>query len=172
MIATFACLIQPASSLPTDTSALESSISALESSISALESEIRTLESSSVPWEYGVWVSIFLVAVGVAMELWIIRHEWRDDMEAWALADFWAVRSPGRPSRTKLRVEIGSVLLIWIGVMGEFGIGIKTDPPFGEGKIPQIWVNVEPRPRGPQGEYKLQAEQEAKAKAKKSAHSK
>jgi hypothetical protein len=37
----------------------------------------------------------------------------------------------------------------------------QTDPPFSEGKFPQIWVNVEPRPRGPQGEYKLQAERDA-----------
>jgi hypothetical protein len=31
---------------------------------------------------------------------------------------------------------------------------------------PVIWVNVEPRPNGPQGEYKLQAEQEAKSKSR------
>jgi len=41
----------------------------------------------------------------------------------------------------------------------------QTDPPFDD-KVqgPVIWVNVEPRPKGPQGEYKLQAEREAKAK--------
>jgi hypothetical protein len=44
-----------------------------------------------------------------------------------------------------------------------FDAAKQTDPPFGEGKFPQIWVNVEPRPKGPQGEYKLQAEGEAKA---------
>jgi hypothetical protein len=40
----------------------------------------------------------------------------------------------------------------------------QKDPPFGTSKFPQIWVNIEPRPKGPQGEYKLQAEREAKAK--------
>jgi hypothetical protein len=40
----------------------------------------------------------------------------------------------------------------------------QTDPPFDDKPVPQIWINVEPRPKGPQGEYKLQAEQEAKAK--------
>jgi hypothetical protein len=40
----------------------------------------------------------------------------------------------------------------------------QKDPPFGESKIPQIWVTVEPRPKGPQGEYKLQAEQDAKVR--------
>lgn len=59
------------------------------------------------------------------MELWVIRHEWRDDMEAWALAHFGVLRSPGRPSIKKLGVEVGSVLLITIGVMGELGVGIK-----------------------------------------------
>ncbi|MGO9589890.1 MAG: hypothetical protein ACLP3K_07580 [Candidatus Acidiferrales bacterium] len=46
----------------------------------------------------------------------------------------------------------------------------QTDPPFGKGKFPQIWVNVEPRPKGPQGEYKLQAEREDKAKKKTNAN--
>src|ERR1039458_6393944 len=59
------------------------------------------------------------------MELWVIRHEYRDEMEAWALAHFGVLRSPGRPSATKLRVEVGSVLLITIGVMGELGAGIE-----------------------------------------------
>jgi hypothetical protein len=114
----FAHLIQSASNLPTDASALESSIS-------ALESEIKTLESSSVPWEYSVWVFTFLVAVGVVMELLVIRHEYRDDMEAWALAHFGVLRSPSMPSITKLSVEVGSVLLITMGIMGELGVGIK-----------------------------------------------
>lgn len=40
----------------------------------------------------------------------------------------------------------------------------QTDPPFDETvKAPVIWINVEPRPKGPQGEYKLQAEREANA---------
>jgi hypothetical protein len=47
----------------------------------------------------------------------------------------------------------------------------QKDPPFGESKIPQIWVTVEPRPKGPQGEYKLQVEAEAKiTSANKSKH--
>jgi hypothetical protein len=110
----------------TDSSALENSISALESAISALESDVKTLESSSVLWEHSVWVFTFLVAVGVAMELWVIRHEYRDDMEAWALSYFGVLRSPGRPSISKLGVEVGSVLLITIGIIGELGVGIKV----------------------------------------------
>ena len=121
----FAQLIQSASNLPSDSSALERSISALERAISVLESDVKALESSSVPWEYSVWVFTFLVVVGVAMELWVIRHEYRDDMEAWALAHFGVLRSPSRPSITKFRVEVGSILLITIGVMGELGVGIK-----------------------------------------------
>jgi hypothetical protein len=114
----FAHLFQSASSLPTDASTLESAIS-------ALEKDIKALENSSVPWEHSVWVFTLLVAVGVAMELWVIRHEYRDDMEAWALAHFGVLRSPGRPSITKLIVEVGSVLLITIGIIGELGVGIK-----------------------------------------------
>jgi len=111
-------LIQTASSLPTDASALESSIS-------ALEREVKALESSSVPWEYSVWGFTILVVLGVLMELWVIRHERRDDMEAWALTYFGVLRPLGRPSTKKFVVEIGSVLLIALGVAGELGAGIE-----------------------------------------------
>jgi hypothetical protein len=121
----FAHLIQTASSLPTDVSALQSSISALERDISALEREIKSLEISSVPWEYSVLLFTLLVFAGVVMELLVIRHDWRDEMEAWALAYFWAVRSPGKPSITKRRLEVTSVLLVGLGIAGELGIGIK-----------------------------------------------
>ena len=40
----------------------------------------------------------------------------------------------------------------------------QTNPPFDDKPMPQVWVNVEPRPEGPQGEFKLQAEREAKTK--------
>ena len=63
----FAHLFQIAANPPTAVSALESSISPLERAISALESR-------SVPWEHLVWVFTFLVVVGVALELWVIRR--------------------------------------------------------------------------------------------------
>jgi len=118
MIAIFANLIQSASNLPTD-------VSALESSMSALESEIGQLESSSVPLEHWIWIFTSLVAVGVAVELWVILHEYRGDKATWASARSGELRSTGRPSITKLIVEVGSVLLITIGVTGELGIGIR-----------------------------------------------
>jgi hypothetical protein len=42
----------------------------------------------------------------------------------------------------------------------------QTDPPFQKGSDPVIWINIDARPKGPQGEYKLQAEREAKANNK------
>jgi hypothetical protein len=42
----------------------------------------------------------------------------------------------------------------------------QTDPSFNDSPVPQVWVMVNPRPEGPQGEYKLQAERDAKAKKK------
>jgi hypothetical protein len=122
----FAHLIQPASNLPTDPSALESSISALESAISALESDIRAFESSSAHWEPWVWVFSALVVLGVVMELWVIQHDWREEMESWAIWYFMDVtRFPSRPSMQKLRVEIASVVLISIGVAGELAVGVE-----------------------------------------------
>ena len=120
----FAHLFQAASNLLTDPSALESSISALERAISALESEIKAFDTSS--WEYAGFVFTFLVFAGVLLELWVIRHEWREDMETWALSYFGVSRSPARPSLTKLRIEIASVLLIGLGIAGELAVGIKV----------------------------------------------
>jgi hypothetical protein len=70
-------------------------------------------------------VFTFLVVVGVALELWVIRHDLRDEGEAWALGHFGVARLPGRPSLRKLRIEIASVLLITLGVAGELVVGIK-----------------------------------------------
>jgi hypothetical protein len=68
MTVIFAHLIQSASSLSADASALESAIS-------ALERDIKALENSSVPWENSLpWFTAF-VAVGVAMEFWVIWRE-------------------------------------------------------------------------------------------------
>jgi hypothetical protein len=119
-------LVQIASNLLTDPSALESSISALERDISALESAVRSLEISSACWEPWVWVFSALVVVGVVMELWLVRHDWHEDWETFAIWHFLGVtRSPSRPYRLKLWIEVVSVVFIAIGVAGELGIGVK-----------------------------------------------
>lgn len=122
----FAHLFQVASSSPIEPSALESSISALETAISALEAEIRALDSRSVPWEHALPWFTFAVLVGVAIEWWIIRHDFREERETWAIFDFiGVVRFPSRPSVLKLAVEITSIALIVFGIFGEIGIGLK-----------------------------------------------
>lgn len=111
-----------ASALPTDASALESAISALQGDISALEKDISGLANSSLPWEHSSLWCTLIVAVGVAMEWWVIRHEWHDDMAAWRRG---ILRPPDRPSFLKLLMEYGSVLLIVAGVIGELGAGLE-----------------------------------------------
>jgi hypothetical protein len=48
----------------------------------------------------------------------------------------------------------------------------QKDPPFDDRPIPQVWVSVEPRPEGPQGEFKLEAKREAKAKNRSNSNAK
>jgi polyhydroxyalkanoate synthesis regulator phasin len=108
-------LIQSASSLPTDASALESSISALERQITALESSSIPLERL-LPWFTG------LVALGVAMEFWVIWREYCNERKAWALGTICA---PEKPSLTQFAVATLSVLLITGGIVGELWVGIK-----------------------------------------------
>lgn len=111
----FTYLIQSASSLPSDASALESAISALERNIKALETSSVPLERR-LPWFTGI------VVIGVAMEIWVILRERRDDMEAWGRG---IVRPPERPQITKLLVELASVVLITAGIVGELWIGLS-----------------------------------------------
>jgi hypothetical protein len=42
-----------------------------------------------------------------------------------------------------------------------FDAARQTDPAFDPNPIPQVWVNVDPRPDGPQGEFKLAAQKSA-----------
>lgn len=108
----FAHLLQ---GLPTDSSTLENAIS-------LLEKDIKNLENSSVPLEKLLPWFTGVVAIGVAMELWVIWHDRRDDMQAWRRG---IIRPPDRPSTIKFMVEIASVLLITGGIVGELWIGIR-----------------------------------------------
>jgi hypothetical protein len=115
MIVIFTHLIQSASTLPTDSAALQRAIS-------ALERDITKLGNSSIPWEK-YWLPTFtgVVALGIMMELWVILREYRDEMGDWRRG---TIRSPERPSATKYRVEIASVLFVTIGIFGEAGVGL------------------------------------------------
>jgi hypothetical protein len=70
----------------------------------------------SLPWFTGV------VALGVAMELWVIWRERRDGMEAWGRG---IILPPERPSAEEFLVEIASVVLITAGILGELWIGLS-----------------------------------------------
>jgi hypothetical protein len=115
-MAILAHLIQSASSLPTDASALESAIS-------ALERDIRTLENSSVPSERALPWFTAIIAIGVALELWVIWRDRADDMHVWRRGVIcWP---PDRPSTKKFIVEIVSVLFVTGGIVGELWAGVK-----------------------------------------------
>jgi hypothetical protein len=89
--------------------------------------------------------------------------------EASVLAKFG---DPIRPTQTGVVIQstdddaarkFATLLIAELNRRG-FDATRQTDPPFQAAKFPQIWVNVEPRPKGSQGEYKLQAKREAKTK--------
>jgi len=125
-------LAQAASNLPsassafdTSISALEHSISALERCVSALESSIKVFEDRSLFWEkLPPWFT-GLVVLGVLMELWGIRREYREDMEAWALTHFGVHRLPMKPLRRDVLIDVVSVVFVAIGIVGELGVGLK-----------------------------------------------
>jgi hypothetical protein len=102
------------STLPSAASALQSSISALERDITVLESQSSRLE----PW-LG-WFTL-LVAIGVALEIFVVIHDHRKELSEWRVSEL----IPEGPSLIKLGIEIASIILIIAGVMGEFGAGLK-----------------------------------------------
>jgi hypothetical protein len=110
MIAHLICVL---SNLPNDTSALQSSIS-------ALEREIATLDKSSGSWEWPLAGCTLVVAIGVAMEIFVVQRDHKEEMEEWHVCEL----VPKRPSLTKVCLEIASVVLVTAGILGELGIGL------------------------------------------------
>jgi hypothetical protein len=108
-----------------DASALENSISALHKAISALESKINCLEHSLSSWDSWVLVASAVVVIGVVLELLVIRHEWNEKDEDWALGHFGIRREALKPSIKDFRWQVAAVLLVTLGIGGEFGIGLK-----------------------------------------------
>lgn len=116
-------LIQAVSNLPSDASALERQICALRSSIAAVSSSVASLNSKAEFWDKWPYGFTAAVVIGVAMEWLVIRHDWREDNETWALTFFGLSRTI-RPSWRKLCIEYISVALVALGVAGELAIGI------------------------------------------------
>ena len=102
------------STLPGAAAALQSSISALERDIAALESQSSGLE----PW---LGRFTLLVAIGVALEIFVVIHDHRKEINEWRVSEL----IPEGPSLIKLGIEIASIILVIAGVVGEFGVGLQ-----------------------------------------------
>ena len=102
-------------------STLPSAASALQSSISALEREITALESQSSGLEPWLGRFTLLVAIGVALEIFVVIHDHGKEINEWRVSEL----IPKGPSLIKLGIEIASIILVIAGVMGEFGVGLS-----------------------------------------------
>src|SRR4051812_26063893 len=99
-----------------DASALKRAAEALESAIRALESRSESLESWLKFW-------IFLVVVGVVLEVFVVIAEYRH-----ALKDFRRsiIHSPDKPSGWLFFLGVLGAGLVAIGVSGELAIDFKS----------------------------------------------
>jgi hypothetical protein len=59
------------------------------------------------------------------MDLWVIRRERRDDLEAWKDWVPFTFRRPQRPSTVKFIIEVVSILFITGGIVGELWAGVR-----------------------------------------------
>ena len=94
--------------------------SSLQSAISALETDIAALERLSGYWELLLPLFTLLVAIGVAIEIVVIRRDHDEDLEEWRVCKL----IPDKPSSSKLRWELASVVLVTVGILGELGVGL------------------------------------------------
>jgi hypothetical protein len=95
--------------------------SALDIAISALENEVSRLELSIDGLEKWLWISSAAVALGVALEVAFLIHEYREDRNIWRRG---IISPPSRPSLRVLSFEIASVLLVVAGIVGELWVGV------------------------------------------------
>jgi hypothetical protein len=108
-------MIWTLTSLPSAASA------ALQSSISALERDIASLESKSSGLEPWLGWFTLVVAIGVALEVLVVVRDHKKEVDEWRVCEL----IPERTSLWKIAIEIASILLVIVGVMGEFGVGLK-----------------------------------------------
>ena len=60
------------------------------------------------------------MAVGVAIEIFVVLRDHKEEMEDWHFCKLL----PSKPSLGKLGLEIASVVLVVVGILGEFGVGL------------------------------------------------
>jgi|ERR1035437_2752519 hypothetical protein len=99
-----------------DISALDRSLAILESQISGVEQYVEGLEK----W---LWLSSLVVIIGVALEIYFVICQYKEDRQSWLRG---IVRPPDRPSRWILAGEVASIILVVAGIGGELGIGILS----------------------------------------------
>lgn len=90
---------------------------------STLKTLISTLQSSRDSLNFWLNLCSFLVVVGVVAEILFVFRIYREEIRAWRRG---IVSPPDRPSRLWLIMELLGVLLVSIGVAGEFAVDVKA----------------------------------------------
>jgi hypothetical protein len=98
-------------------------LSALDKALATIESQIFGIEQYVDSLEKWLWLSSLAVIIGVALEVYFVVNQYREEREAWGRG---FVRPPDRPSPWLLAVEVASIILVVAGIVGELGIGILS----------------------------------------------
>jgi hypothetical protein len=98
-------------------------LSALDKAISALQNQISGIEHGVDRLEKFLWIATVVVAIGVALELYSLVHEYRADRSTWARG---IIATPEKPSRRVLVIDVIAVLLVVAGIVGELAVGILS----------------------------------------------
>ena len=90
---------------------------------SALKALIASLDASKDA--LGIWLNVFsaMVAIGVIAEFAFVVRDYREQLHDWRSGE---IRPPNRPSRFGFVMELAGVVLVSIGVAGEFWIDMKA----------------------------------------------
>jgi hypothetical protein len=146
---------------PMDSLPITNSIAALRTSIRALESRADSLEI----WLH-IWVTF--VAIGVIVEVAFVFWDYREDLEEYRRG---TIRSPRRPSKWNLLLELLCAGLVAIGVAGELGVdietgGIQTDLRTKNGELVQLLQGTSSLALGNAADANERASQNAKEAAR------
>jgi hypothetical protein len=89
---------------------------------------MEALERSSEGLEPWIPRFTWLVAIGVVLEIVVVLIDHKGDMNEWRRS----LLHPERPSTFKLWLEIASVVLVTVGILGELGVGLQISSTNGQ----------------------------------------
>jgi hypothetical protein len=97
--------------------------SSLDKAISNLENCLKILDAKSSSLEPWLWVSTAVVALGVALEIFVVAKERRHEIREWLRN---VIHTPEKSSRAMYALKLAGPILVTAGIVGELWVGVAS----------------------------------------------